>query len=500
MKNLKSVISNFAKGILIGSAFIGVFSLFTNSTKAQSGGIDLNLDSLQLSRDNDNWVSSLSDLNLNQKVYFFTQFENKGPVTADNVILKLDLPDNTNNVTAKFSIESNSPRNGDSAKGAGEVTAVIKLKESNFRLFYNSDSAKAKGDFDGDGAITEIALGGDLLNGGKNIGSVVSGKNISVTFEGYVIVSGDPKLDTAFAIKSQNSDKVSFMLQLHNTVVGTEAKDVKFKLSTFPESFGKSAKITATGSSQNAGSSSKDVTVTFDKDSSRITYIPDSLKISWDQDGNGANDYNEKSLNDSNLFSSGVSLPDNKILFGCYDYIVYIYFDAKVEYQGTPEIWVDKFVSSKDSDYKDNLENKSFKAGEKIYFLVEFGNKGTADATGVVIKDELPSYVKFDSGEGDYDKNGNTVEYKVDTLKAGQKDEFRFTAKVKDDMVGGCYDNKAKIYANGQDQDKDEATFCLEKEGKVLGVTTLPETGGSPIGLVVAGIMSLLGFGLMRAR
>jgi len=511
MKNLFGFPKNFLLISLIISLFVGVFSLFPKSIKANTGdGIDLNLSDFQVSKDNNNWSSSVSNIEAREKVYFYAQFENKGRIEADNLTLKLDMPENTKNPKVSVEISSNSPKDGPSAKDTDSKEVSVSLKEDNYRLFYDSNSAKAIGDFDGDGSVSEISLGGDFLNKGKNIGKVVAGKTISVEFQGYVVATG--KLEVIFRAKNitkdgnwdttvsaESGDTVSYLMELHNKVVGTEAKDVKFKLDWATE-LANSYKIKAIGSSNNAGSDNSEVTVNFARSDSRIVYTNSSLRISWDQDGDGKADYDEKKINDSNLFGSGVSLPDSKILYGCYNYIAYIYFEGKVEHPET-DVWMDKFVSKKDGDYKMELTNHSFKASEKVYFKIEFGNRGTKDISDLKIVDELPSYLTYDSGEGDYDKDANEIVFKIKSLKAGSTDEVRFVAKVKSDMQSGCLDNKAKIYEGKELLTKSKAKFCLQSEGKVLAASTpakLPETGGGVESLIVGLGMTMLGIALKK--
>lgn len=499
MKKAKQsgVIKNFLKGIVFGSAIVVGLVPFPNQTKSLAeGGIDLNLSDFQVSKNNNDWFTSVTTVPFKSRVYFYAFFENKGSTEANNLTIKADIPDNTANPKVSFEITSDSPKNGEDAKGNDSKEVSIALANDNLRVFFDANTAIAKGDFDGDGTGTEISLGGDLLKG-KNIGTLVSGKIITVLFEGYVVAEGNP--DLAVSLKADKTsagtnDTISYSLEIHNTVVGTEAKGVKFKLA-IPDAFAQSSTTSVTAVSDNAGDATDSATVSFDNDHSKLAYVPGSLKISWDQDGDGTQDYKESSLNDSNLLGSGVELPSNKILFGCYEYIAYIKFDAKVttQDQGEAEFWIDKFLSDKNSEYKRDLSYKSFMAGDKIFIKIKFGNRGEADAEKIKVVDELPDYLKFDSGEGDYDKDANTVTYEVKNLKAGSEDEFSFVAKVRDSFVDGCYTNKAELKQDGEQVGKDEVDFCLGKE-----VTKeLPETGAnSRDGFLVSGLLFVGGFAL----
>ena len=496
-KDQNGVLKNFVKGILIGSAIIAGLVAFPHKTQVSAeGGIDLNIQDFQVSKDNNNWATSITNVPFKNRVYFYAFFENKGSTPAENLTIKVDLPDNIANPKVSLEISSDSPKNGETAQGNDSKEVSIALANDNLRVFFDSNTAVAKGDFNGDGTETEINLGGDVLKG-KNIGTVVSGKTISVLFEGYVVAEGDP--DLAVSLKSDKTsagdgNTVSYSLEIHNTVVGTEATGVKFKLA-IPDAFAQSSTTSVTAVSDNAGDATDSATVSFDKDHSKLVYVPGSLKISWDQDGDGTQDYKESSLNDSNLLGSGVELPSNKILFGCYEYIAYIKFDAKVttQDQGEAEFWIDKFLSDKNSEYKRDLSYKSFMAGNKIFIQIKFGNRGEADAEKIKVVDELPDYLKFESGEGDYDKDANTVTYEVKNLKAGSEDEFSFVAKVRDSFVDGCYTNKAELKQDGEQVGKDEVDFCLGKE-----VTKeLPETGAnSRDGFLVSGLLFVGGFAL----
>jgi LPXTG-motif cell wall-anchored protein len=513
MKNIFGFVKNFAVVSLTTSLFFGaLFILPKTIIKANEGdGIDLLISDFQVSKNNNDWGSSVSGMDARQKVYFFAQFENKGRIPAENLTLKLDMPENTKNPTVNVQISSNSPKDGAGAKDTDSKEVAVSLKEDNYRLFYDSNSAKAKGDFDGSG-IKEISLGGDFLNNGKNIGTVVTGKTITVEFQGYVVATGDPKLDVVFRAKNKakggdwssnvsagNGDKVSFLMEIHNTVVGTEAEGVKFRVD-MPTEIASKFNIKGIANSSNAGSDRGEVSINFNNGNSRAIYEANSLKISWDQDGDGKADYDEKSLNDSRLFSDGISLPDGKILYGCYNYIAYIYFDAKVEQQES-EIWIDKFVSNKDGDYKRDLKDFSFKPGDKVYFLIEYGNRGNADTESLKIIDELPDYLTWLSGEGDYSKDDNEVEFNIKTIKAGRQDRVRFVAKVADNAKNDCYQNKAEVKKNKEVLAKDKSEYCVEKEGKVVVATSpkaLPETGSNVLVTIGAVVMTFSGILLRR--
>ena len=124
----------------------------------------------------------------------------------------------------------------------------------------------------------------------------------------------------------------AFYVEIHNTVVGTTAQNVKIK-STLPSGTVTSGSSTVTISADNANTVSD--TVNFNITTAgggQLQYVNGSTHMTWDPDGDGNNDYDGALLNDG-IVGDGIILGSQK---GCNEYIIQLSFLAKVEGAATP--------------------------------------------------------------------------------------------------------------------------------------------------------------------
>lgn len=161
-----------------------------------------------------------------------------------------------------------------------------------------------------------------------------------------------------------------------------------------------------------------------------------------------------------------------------------------------------KVTKTGEGIWKDKISGLT--AGDKVYFKVTVKNTGDVDADDAEIRDELPRYLedpKEVGGDGDFEFDGDDIEIDVDDFDAGEEKEFVYRARVIDDLPDNakfCSYNIASLYVDGHKEGSDDAEVCFET-GEVLGeVSELPQAGATPLGVVLAGAMLVVGWGLRR--
>lgn len=154
-----------------------------------------------------------------------------------------------------------------------------------------------------------------------------------------------------------------------------------------------------------------------------------------------------------------------------------------------PQISINKLVKRPDnSDFVDNLgiNEAKYKANQNVAFRITVTNIGNKDLTNVQVKDVLPDFVTFVSGNGDFNTDDKTLSFTIDSLKTGKSKSFDVVVKVvsndtlPNDQGIVCVTNHTEATAEDQNVD-DNAQFCIEKP--TLGIATVPTTtkGGLPI-------------------
>ena len=163
----------------------------------------------------------------------------------------------------------------------------------------------------------------------------------------------------------------------------------------------------------------------------------------------------------------------------------------------TGELQIDKEVLDPRNSgvYRDNLflTDYQFKTSENATFKLKVKNVGDDTLYNVRIYDNLPSFLFF-TGE-------TPREFKIDNLNPGETKEFEVKTRVvaESQLVADriCGVNTAEVWADNDQHDKDTSEVCATK--KVLGVSTLPETGNNTLFLVfgVSLVIAMLGFALI---
>ncbi len=117
---------------------------------------------------------------------------------------------------------------------------------------------------------------------------------------------------------------------------------------------------------------------------------------------------------------------------------------------------------------------------QTVEFRITVRNNGQTGLTNIQIKDQLPEFVEFVSGPGNFDAGSRSVNFTVDSLNPGESKSFSVIAKVLPQDKGGnvpnaCLTNFAQATVGGMNV-SDTAVFCIGS--KVLGnVSELPVTG-----------------------
>lgn len=131
-------------------------------------------------------------------------------------------------------------------------------------------------------------------------------------------------------LSSEAGHRISFGVEIHNTKVDTEAKNVHVKVG-FPTEAKNTLNIPVNISADNAAGASDSVTVNVASPASgaKIKYVPNSTRLYWDMNGDGVKEYNNTPLVDG-IVNGGLTLGDQK---GCNQYIIQVTFLAELEGQ-----------------------------------------------------------------------------------------------------------------------------------------------------------------------
>jgi uncharacterized repeat protein (TIGR01451 family) len=131
--------------------------------------------------------------------------------------------------------------------------------------------------------------------------------------------------------------------------------------------------------------------------------------------------------------------------------------------------------------YVDNLSlnTAKYSAGQTIKFRLDVTNTGNATISTVNVTDILPSYVKFVSGPGSFNKSTNVLSFSFSNLNASETRSFLIVGKIVDNgsLPKGqgtvCTVNQAQATSD-TNQSQDNSQFCIN-------VTTVTTKGGLPV-------------------
>jgi uncharacterized repeat protein (TIGR01451 family) len=171
--------------------------------------------------------------------------------------------------------------------------------------------------------------------------------------------------------------------------------------------------------------------------------------------------------------------------------------------------------SVKGEKYVDNLSlnTAKYSAGQTIKFRLDVTNTGNATISTVNVKDTLPSYVKFVSGPGSFDKSSNALSFSLSNLNPSETRSYVIVGKIVDQasLPKGqgvvCTVNQAEATSTSN-QSQDNSQFCINvnvvttKGGLPVypapSMTQTPATGAEMLSLL--GLLPAAGAGLFLRR
>ncbi len=249
-----------------------------------------------------------------------------------------------------------------------------------------------------------------------------------------------------------------------------------------------------------------DVKFTSSKDFN-LVYVPGSA--TWHNNGVGSEPAGAQ-LSDNIVTSGGALLGYESLngeIPGCYQYSGWVYFRVKPQFAEQPNYEIEKKVSKHGENKW--VENYEAKPGEKVDYLINFKNTGDSQLDNVVLKDMLPSHIKYVKGSSVLGNSHNpdgvetndgvtTTGLDVGSYLPGANAWMIFSAKVagKDKLPCGksTLNNVARVTAN-ESYKEDGAKVTVErtcKPGEKPPVE-LPKTG------VDGGIVAIAGLGISAA-
>jgi len=174
------------------------------------------------------------------------------------------------------------------------------------------------------------------------------------------------------------------------------------------------------------------------------------------------------------------------------------------------ELKIEKFVRWTDTDewYEDIDEDEHlFDPGEEVEYKIVVKNSGDATAESVRVVDELPEYVKWISGDGNWDGDEWKVRFDLGNVNAGEEKTLRYTAKVLDEEDLPPTDrelkNVATLYEGEERIDDDHAQIWINGP-EILAAAAekpekLPEAGADTVGLILISVgMVISGWGMKK--
>jgi len=216
---------------------------------------------------------------------------------------------------------------------------------------------------------------------------------------------------------------VEFYIEIHNTNDPSTAEDLTVRAVLDPNS---AAYVGASNHLEVSDSTA----ITGLPENTFLQYRSGSMRITWDQDGDGIKEFDNYAWpNDAIVSATGINLGN---LLGCNPYIIQISFKADVvetpEEPGTPMLSINKKIIWNSNEY-DAIEREThlFDPDESLIYKLSVTNTGDEAAEGVVVVDQLPAYIRTMDG-------AEEKIFNIGTLVAGQTWTVQYTAKVLSDL------------------------------------------------------------------
>ena len=158
------------------------------------------------------------------------------------------------------------------------------------------------------------------------------------------------------------------------------------------------------------------------------------------------------------------------------------------------EIAIDKKVRSiNDSEYVDNIaaSTRVFYEKDVVEFQVKVENIGTQTLNNITVKDILPKYLELIFHPGTYYQDGNTLEWKIDSLEAGKSKTYLIRARIANSTALTATTKQTNLAETKVENlgDRDEASYFI---GRVI----VPATGAGDVIIKTVLVITLAATGL----
>lgn len=443
-----------------------------------------------------------------EAVYFYLEIHNTNvPSTAENVSVRVDLSHNSQALVSA----SNHSQVSDST--------LISGLPSNSLLQYQSGSLKVTTDRDGNG-VNEwdnyVWPNDSITTGGVNLGNLAGGSLtvIKLSFKAKVMIPGDPNITVKFLsanpkrpsdgwsdnTKANSGDATQYYIEIHNPNVPSVAKNLQVRVDFPDNQTGTVFTPTAYTSYSSSTAYPSDSTKVSFSSNARLTFRSGSLRVTWDQNGDGVKEYQDYAWpNGDNIIKDGIVLGD---LWGCNPYIIQLSFWADSQTPETPQspkLVINKKVIWQGNEYDSVAkETHLYDPEEIVEYKIYVKNTGGQTATGVKVVDRLPAYIRTLDG-----KDSKTFD--IGDLAGGAEWSGVYQARVVRDLPQNdrTQENTAAVTSSNAGSAEDSA-FIWINGPEILAAAAppaaaqLPETG--PALPVAAGLAALLPFGLYLRR
>ena len=324
--------------------FLGLLGL-VKPAFALAGAPNMSVNNFYVASDSQqDWSTNLPQTSLGEEVYFYMEIQNLGPESiAENTLFKILVPDYlSSDLSVKGWVGTTT---GTSGKQSDSKTVNVHLNNSSWRLTPRWDSIRITGDMNNDGtkeynnyqwpnpnAFTSMV--------GANLGSLTAGPNtIQIFGSAYVTNPLQPNLsvvhkvknltkggDFAATVNASAGDELQYYLEIHNINSPSTAQNINVKVNLGQGNLTQSQSA-ATISSSNASSASATATVNISPQAN-LSFTGGSTVLYWDWNGDGTWDYYNTAWGSNDIIGSGINL--TQPLYGCYSYILQMYFKVKV--------------------------------------------------------------------------------------------------------------------------------------------------------------------------
>lgn len=315
-----------------------------------------------------------------------------------------------------------------------------------------------------------------------------SGPNLTINYLSGTDATGVWADATPAAI----GETVEFYIEIHNTNVPSTAENLTVRVVLAPNS-------TAYVGASNHSTISDSTSITGLPANALLQYRGGSMRLTWDQNGDGIKEFDNYAWpNDALISAGGINLGN---LLGCNPYIIQISFKADVteipKEPGTPQISIEKKIVWSGNEYDSiGRETHLYNPDESVEYKIYVKNTGDAETTGVKVIDHLPAYIRTLDGQDKKDFN-------IGTLAAGKEWSATYTAKVLSDLPQNdrTQENRAAVTSDNAGGDEDSA-FVWINGPEILAAAAvaavaeapkeLPATGPAvPVALGLSGLLSL---------